>query len=210
MDNRYEVLKGLPTYGDIAIPIIDEDDIFVSEGYVVKFYKNDGSTWIANFPKGESNLSFVKEISKNNYILVISGGDGYLMNPNHHKPVKKLQYFAEEMIERDDGRLILVSITDIMFLDENAAIEWEKNIGLDGIKDLKLDDNKLIGYCYNIFIDYEKNNDLWVKFTIDLDTKEVEGGCYNFPEVVVKIPWFKYFITTVIIGHLIYVFSMIS
>ena len=122
MNKRFEVLDGLPAYGDMAVPIVSDDEVFVSEGYVVKFYKDDGSTWIANFPQGLSSLSFVKEIPNNNSVLVVAGGDGYLMNPNHTKPIQEFNYFADEMVERDDGKLILASLAEIIFLDENARL----------------------------------------------------------------------------------------
>jgi hypothetical protein len=194
MNKRYEVLDGLPAYGDMAVPIVSDDEVYVSEGYVVKFYKDDGSTWIANFPQGLSSLSFVKEIPNNNSILVVAGGDGYLMNPNHTKPIQEFNYFADEMVERDDGRLILASLAEIIFLDENANIEWEtRRISWDGIKDLKLNGNILTGYAYDIG-KYDENNDdnAWVKFTIDLDTKEIEGGCPNFKILPEKKSWYKY------------------
>jgi len=194
MNKRYEILDGLPAYGEMAIPIVDEDEVFVSEGYVVKFYKDDGSTWIANFPQGLGSLSFVKEIPNNNSILVVAGGDGYLMNPNSTKPIQEFNYFADEMIENDDGRLILASLTDIIFLDQNAEIEWETGrISWDGIKDLKLDGNILTGYAYDVGM-YDENNDdnAWVKFTIDLETKKIEGGCDFSEEVIERKPWYKY------------------
>jgi len=209
MKKRYEVLDGLPTYGDMAVPIVSDGDIFVSEGYVVKFYKDDGSTWIANFPQGLGTLSFVKEIPNNNSILVVAGGDGYLMNPNHTKPIQEFDYFADEMVERDDGRLILASLTDIMFLDENAEIEWETGrISWDGIKDLKLEKNILTGYAYDVGM-YDENNDdnAWVKFTIDLETKEIEGGCDFSGEVIERKSWWKYLWVGIFIVSLNYIVS---
>ncbi len=194
MDKRYEILDGLPTYGEMAIPIVEEGEILASEGYVVKFYKDDGSTWIANFPQGLSSLSFVKEIPNSNTILVVAGGDGFLMNPNYSKPIQKFNYFADEMVERDDGRLILASLTDIMLLDKNAEIEWETGrISWDGIKNLKLDGNILTGYAYDVGM-YDENNDdnAWVKFTINIDTKKIEGGCTNFEIVSEKKSWSRY------------------
>ena len=209
MNKRYEILDGLPTYGDMAVPIVSDSEVFVSEGYVVKFYKDNGSTWIANFPQGLGSLSFVKSIPNNNSILVVAGGDGYLMNPNHTKPIQEFNYFADTMVERDNGRLILASLTDIMFLDENAEIEWETGrVSWDGIKDLKLEGNILTGYAYDVGM-YDENNDdnAWVKFTIDLETKEIEGGC-NFSVLEVsekKLGW-KYWIIFILIVSIFQIF----
>ena len=191
MNKRYEVLDGLPTYGDMAVPIVGEDDIFVSEGYVVKFYKDDGSSWIANFPKGYTNLFSVIEFSNSDNLFVISGGEAYLMNPNYSKPIKDFYYFVEEFVKSDNGGLIIATLTDIIFFDEYAEEEWRINISFDGIKDLKLDNNNLTGYCYDIFITDE--SDSWKSFFINLDTKEVEGGCSQPENFKEKKPWYKYF-----------------
>ncbi len=193
MNKRYEILDGLPAYGEMAIPIVDENEVFVSEGYVVKFYKDDGSTWIANFPKGFNNYSCVKELKNSNNLLVVAGGDGYLMNPNYLEPIKDFYYLIEEIIEKDDG-FVLSTLTDIIFLNEYAEIEWKTGrISWDGIKDLKLDGNILTGYAYDIGM-YDENNDdnAWVKFTIDLETKKIEGGCNFSEEVIERKPWYKY------------------
>lgn len=201
MDKRYEVLASLPTYGDMAIPIVEEGKIFVSEGYVVKFYKDDGSTWIANFPQGLGALSLVKEIPNNNTILVVAGGDGYLMNPNHTKPIREFNYDADQMLERDDGRLILASCTDIMLLDKNAEVEWKTGrISWDGIKDLRLDGNILVGYAYDACARDIDDDDAWVKFTIDLETKEIEGGCNFWEETTKKYNWKYWLIFILVMG----------
>ena len=190
MNKRYEILDGLPSYGEMAIPILDGDDIFVSEGYVVKFYRDDGTTWIANFPKGYTNLFSVIEFSNNDNLFIISGGEAYLMNPNYSKPIKDFYYSVEEFVKNDNGGLIIATLTDIIFFDEYAEEEWRINISFDGIKNLKLDNNTLTGYCYDIFI--TDGSDSWQPFFINLDTKEVAGGCSQ-PEILKeKKPWYRY------------------
>jgi len=192
MNQRYEILDGLPTYGEMAIPIVDEDDIFVSEGYVVKFYKDDGSTWIANFPKGFNNFSCVKELKNSNNLLVVSGGEGYLMNPNYPEPIKDFYYSIEEIIKRDDNGFVLATLTDIIFLNEYAEQEWRQNISWDGIKDLQIKGNLLSGYCYDIFLNDENRNDFWIKFTLNMDTKEFKGGCSKLEDFKERKPWYRY------------------
>jgi len=87
MNKRYEVLDGLPTYGEMAIPITYNDELFVSEGYVVKFYKNDGTDWIANFQLGWTDTSKVISSNKSNIIFVVAGGIGYIINPDSIEPI---------------------------------------------------------------------------------------------------------------------------
>ncbi len=190
MAKRYEVLKGLPTYGQMAISITNNDELFVSEGYVVKFFRDDGSTWIANFSTGYNNLFTIIEFLDSKNLLVIAGGEGYFMNPNSSKPDKEFVYYIEEFVKRENGGFIFATLTDIIFFDEYAEEEWKINISYDGIKDLTIKGNELRGYCYDIFaID---NDDMWVKFMINIDTKELEGGCGDIEIIPEKKPWSRY------------------
>ena len=52
VQRRYEILDGLPTYGPMYVPVSEDGEPFYSEGFVVRFYKSDGSEWVANFKPG--------------------------------------------------------------------------------------------------------------------------------------------------------------
>ena len=198
MDKRYEILDGLPTYGDMAIPITYNNEILVSEGYVVKFYKDNGTDWIANFQLGWIKSCQVIANKYTNIIIVIADGAGYIMNPNKTEPIRILDYSIYEIIQMDSGSFIIASDSGIMILDKNGELEWESEYqSWDGIKDLKLNENILTGYAYDIFA-YEEldENSAWIKFTVNLDTKEIEGGKYIIPEFEVsekKLGW-KYWV----------------
>jgi hypothetical protein len=62
-DKRYEILDGLPSYGPIYISISQDGIPFYSEGFVVRFYKSDGTNWVANFKPGWTNSSGVYEFN---------------------------------------------------------------------------------------------------------------------------------------------------
>jgi len=61
LKKNYEILKGLPSYGKMYIPITNFENEKYSEGYVVRFFKKDGTDWVTNFGKGWSNYSNVFE-----------------------------------------------------------------------------------------------------------------------------------------------------
>jgi len=203
MKKRYKILKGLPTYGDMAIPITSNDELFVSEGYVVKFYKDDGAEWIANFQMGWTETSKVIAYTNSNLIMIIVGGTAYIMNPNTMQPLKIITYGITEVLSMDDGKFIISNETTLAILDKNAEIEWHsKYIGWDGIKDLKLDGNIVTGYAYNVFA-YEEldTKSSWIKFTLNIETKEIEGGTFSPHEIVEKkLGWRYWFIFILIVG----------
>jgi hypothetical protein len=124
-------------------------------------------------------------------VIVIAGGTAYIMNPNKPEPIRIFDYDISEIIEMDDGSIIISNETDIIILDEYGKIKQRyDDIGFDGISNLKLEKNILTGLCYNIFI--TDNGDSWQPFFINLDTKEVAGGCSQ-PEIFKeKKPWYRY------------------
>src|SRR5580658_7797405 len=83
-EKRYEILDALPTYGPMYIPIPSP---FYSQGFVIRFYKEDKSEWVANFLPGGSGFNCVCEFSNSKNILVIAGGACYMMNPEETKPI---------------------------------------------------------------------------------------------------------------------------
>ena len=66
---RYEVLESLPAYGPMYVPVTDTDEPFYSQGYPVRFYKSDGTTWVANFKPGWTGLNAVYDFNEQKHIL---------------------------------------------------------------------------------------------------------------------------------------------
>jgi hypothetical protein len=169
---RYEVLKGLPPYGKPAIPMVPDGELFVSEGFVVKFYKEDGNEWIGNFPKGVTDLFAVRSFDTSQLLLIISGGDGYLIDPNKPEVLKYFDYMVTEMLEWEEGKLILASYDSVTAIDKSGHVVWKVDLdGSDGVKDLYIDDHVLFGKAYDIY-GYERE-DPWVVFYVDLITQEL-------------------------------------
>lgn len=60
---------------------------YYSEGFVVRFHTDHGTSWVGNFDPGWTGLNAVYDFDHQTYILVIAGGTCYLMNPNDIKPI---------------------------------------------------------------------------------------------------------------------------
>ncbi len=70
---RYEILNSLPPYGPMYIPITEDGDPYYSEGYVIRFYKSDGTDWVANFQPGWTVFDGVFDFPQLDLIVVIAG-----------------------------------------------------------------------------------------------------------------------------------------
>lgn len=187
--NVHRKLDSLPAYGDMYIPISESGEPFYNEGYVIEF--NDGNkTWVANFQLGLSDLNFTYEFSEER-VLVVAGGEAYLMDPKSKAPIsvfgggfKHFIIYGQTLIISDD--------VSVDFINENG-IMWESpRISFDGIDDLKIENRILIGKSYDPMNDADE----WIDFTINIDTKEVQGGSYrkyylDTGQPIKKKPWWK-------------------
>jgi hypothetical protein len=175
-EKRYEILKGLPPYGPMYIPISDDEEPFYSEGYIVKFKKSDGEEWVANFRQGWTNYNNIFDLPELNLIVVFAGGQGYIMNPEEQKPKMTFGLTIKDVIQKEDRGLICSDGIHILLLDNKTGEIWKSDrISWDGIKDLKLVDNKISGQTY----DPTNSNQHWSDFELDLETKEIKGGSFQ-------------------------------
>jgi hypothetical protein len=182
---RYEILEALPTYGPMYIPVTENGEPFYSEGFAVRFYKTDGTQWVANFEPGCTDLKTVIELTDTNNLLIIAFGTCYLMNPDHTKPLSVFGVGYLATFITQDGRLILQDQTDLTIVEPNGN-HWDtERISWDGLKELALDKNIVTGFAYNTMYDAHE----WVNFSYNIDTKELLGGSYPRPHKIKKSKW---------------------
>lgn len=179
-------MEALPTYGPMYIPVTENEETFYSEGFSVRFYKSDGTDWVANFKPGWTNLKIIYELKDTSNLLVIAGGICYLMNPNETKPVSVFGDFFSTVLQVQDGRIVLQNQTDLTIIETDGNHWDSERISWDGLKDLKLENNIVIG----LSCDPMNEADEWVNFTYDIDTKLLTGGSYKRYETIKK-PWWK-------------------
>lgn len=189
--NRFEVLKSLPAYGPMYIPINTDGEDFFSEGFVVKFYTKDGTNWVANFKPGWTNYYDVFDYPKFNIVVVIAGGYVYVMSPEIRKPINSYELAIEQALNHNNENLILSDSTEIFYYNIYQSNLWcSERLSIDGIKDLKIDKNVLFGKTYDL-----SDTEQWEDFSINLDTKEIKGGSFikNNPTTALrKKSWWNF------------------
>jgi len=183
---KYEILEALPTYGPMYIPVTENEEAFYSEGFAVRFYKLDGTNWVANFKPGWTDLKIIYELKDTSNLLVIACGTCYLMNPEETKPISVFGVGYSTVFKTEDGRLVLQDQTDLTIVETNGN-HWDtERISWDGLKDLKLENNIVTGLAYDPMNDADE----WVNFTFDINVKTLTGGSYKIYETINK-PWWK-------------------
>ncbi|MFL5742598.1 MAG: hypothetical protein ACJ75B_20410 [Flavisolibacter sp.] len=175
VQRRYEILDGLPPYGPMYIPVSEDGKPFYSEGFVVRFYKSDGSEWVANFKPGWTAFSLAVDYPDINRIVVIAKGQGYIMTPDQELPIATFGVDIKDAIKTAGNRIVLVDDIYMRLLEDNGTVWQSERISWDGIKDVKVQDNILSGLSYDPMDSINE----WIPFSIDLDTKETTGGSYR-------------------------------
>ena len=176
----------MPTYGAMYIPVTESGEPFYSEGFAVRFYKKDGSEWVANFQPGWTDLKEIYELKHTSNLLVIAYGTCYLMNPDDTKPISVFGVGYVTVLNTKDGRLILQDQTDLTIIETNGNHWHTDRISWDRLKELKLENNIVSGLSYDPMNDADE----WVNFSFDIDNKTLTGGSYNRYEMIKK-PWWK-------------------
>jgi hypothetical protein len=171
---RYEILPSLPAYGPMHISITHNGFPFYSEGFVVRFYKDDGSDWVANFQPGWGTLDRVIEFNNSSNLLVIAFGTCYLMDPNDITPIEDFGLQYSKIFNASKGRLILQDVTDFTIIEPDGTYWNTPRISWDGLKDVKVEDNVVSGLAFTPVDTPE-----WVEFSYDIDTKILTGGSYK-------------------------------
>jgi hypothetical protein len=176
-EKQYEILEGLPPYGPMYASVTaDSDEPFFSEGFVLRLFKSDGTSWVANFRPGWTKYSKVFDFPTHKSVVVIAGGQGYIMSPDDEKPKLTFGLTLTDVLQTDNGSLVCANNTDIIFLDNSTGQLWRsERISWDGIKDLKIIDDILYGKTYEA----QSSIDEWSAFSINLKTKEIEGGSWR-------------------------------
>ncbi len=178
MSKRYEILKSLPAYGPMYVPIAEDGRPFYYEGFPVRFYKSDGSSWVANFNPGWTKVNAVYDFPQFNRMIVIAGGTVYIMNPDEEKPRMIFNGGICEVLEADNGYLVCdYSGIEILIFDVHTGWLWcSPRISWDGFDRLQLDGDMLTGFSYDIGC---REEDMWIPFTLNIETKELSGGSYS-------------------------------
>lgn len=183
---RYEILEALPVYGPMYIPVTESGEPFYSEGFAVRFFKTDGTEWVANFQPGWTELRKVLEFEGTSKLLVIANGACYLMLPDETRPLSVFGVGYSDLIKADKQRLVLQDQTDLTIIEANGEHWHTERISWDGLKDLKIENNMVTGLSYDPMYDADE----WVIFSYDLNNKILTGGSYN-RHTTVKKPWWK-------------------
>lgn len=158
------------------VPVSNDDKEFYSQGFVVRFFKSDGSDWVANFELGLGGLSGVYDLpDKPNTFVVFANGTCYFMTPENTKPIKTIKGGFQQLFFSDSHQIILLDFIDVTIIETDGQHWNSERISWDGFKDIKLIGDNLSGLSYDPM---DKSNE-WIVFVFNIKTKQITGGSYR-------------------------------
>lgn len=171
---RYEILASLPVYGTMYIPITFNGIPSYSEGFPVRFYKTDGTEWVANFQEGWTKLKQIVALEDTSNVLVIAGGICYLMDPDITEPIQVFGAGCCNIFKADNHRLVLQDNSCLTIVEPDGEHWSTERISWDDLTDITVKDNIVSGFAYDPLNKFKE----WVEFSYNLDTKILTGGSY--------------------------------
>ena len=174
----WEILPGLPPYGDPAQPFSSTGMGMHREGLVVRFRQGDGSNWTGNFQRGFGDAETVLSHPNGHGVVVLAGGTAYIVDPAKQQLLRSFGadiQFAERL--PDSTNLVLGNGLWFECLTSDGSGWRTRRISWDGMRNLELvGSDGLSGEAYSPL------DDDWHSFILDLRSGHVTGGSYNDPE----------------------------
>jgi hypothetical protein len=173
---RFEVLKGLPPYGPIALPF-PEAWAGHSEGLVIRFEPDAGEAWVGNFRRGSKGCEGALLHPNGREVVVVSRGQFFVVDPESHLLVAMGAPDIQDLIALPDLSAIVIS-DGIQFEAINPTGSWWRSprISWDGLRNVRREGMALRGEA---FTPLAPNDGAWFPFSLDLTTGRCADAIYE-------------------------------
>ncbi len=176
----FQILPGLPPDGPTAVPFGAGGWTVAwgghREGLVIRFRSGSNETWVANFQPGGGGWEGVLEHPNRQHVIVVSRGQGYVVDPASHQLVQTFSGSVQLVVEVPSLKAILLS-DGLGFEAINSEGTWwtSRRIAWDGIRAIKVQGTTLRGEASSPV----GGSETWVPFTLDLMTGQCHDGTYE-------------------------------
>lgn len=172
MPIAFKELPGLPARGPMAIAFPPSWGHLGREGKVVEF-EVAGGAWSGNFQPGLGGLDVVRVCSGGDRVLVLAGGDAWIVDPERRN-AERLLPAVDLMLDVPDGSGWILSRQGLALARlVDARLAWHtRRLSWDGFDQIKIQGDLIRGMAYSPL------DAGWHEFSVDLRTGASTGGCY--------------------------------
>jgi len=171
----FKVLPGLPTGGPIHLSFSDTGQGKHSEGFVVEFHPADGETWVGNFVRGGLTLFSTAILHLDGrLVVVVSGGQAYLVDPQRRALVETFGGMIQNLFEIPErGLLLFQTPFDFFAINATRRVWKTRRLAVEEFRSVRVEGDRLIGEAGDM-------GNLWIPFEIELASGKVKGGSPAF------------------------------
>jgi hypothetical protein len=168
---KFKALDGLPVYGDLPELFSATGMGIHREGFVVEFFPTENrASWVGNFQRGGTQLNEVVEHPDGSDVIVIAGGECYVVNVENRQLKDNFGgYFNVIIPVPEKDILIFGSSIDFEAHGSSGRVWRSGRISWDGVRLLKLEGDTLTGEAWSF-------EDVWIPFSLDVNSGEHKGG----------------------------------
>ncbi len=145
------------------------------EGYVVEFRPPDASAWVGNFQPGGTQFYRVIEDLDAQAVLVVAGGQGYVVNEHTGQLLAEYDSDISFMEKHNKSGILIVGGNTNFTAYRDHIVFWRtRRISWDGFRNLRIAEDEIQGeaWCFD---------DTWHPFSVSLSTGHSTGGSYYEP-----------------------------
>jgi hypothetical protein len=170
----FELLPGLPGVGPYPEQFTATGHGTHSEGVVVRFHPRSSQAWVGNFQPGIYGYDGALLHPDGHTVIVVSGGQAYHIDPESRRLLRQFGgAIADVVQDRARGLLVFSDGIRLWAMDVGGERWQTERISWDGIRDLAIDGEVVIGEAYDPMCDR------WSSFSVSLETGTVRGGTYR-------------------------------
>ena len=171
----FAVLPGMPATGPYPKQVTRDGLGTHSEGFVVAFSPPEKQSWVGNFQLGLTQYSAAVRHPDEQRVLVIAGGQAYLVDPRTANLDESFGGGIERHWVLEDGQLVLLVHSGVEFEAIGAAgPRWRTaRLSWDGFRHLEINGASLAGEAWCA------PEQSWFRFEVDLRTGESRGGGFE-------------------------------
>lgn len=185
---NFRILPDIPSNSNLEQFSYMDKRIY-QEGVVLEIIPDKSSNWLANFQPGKSEFSGVYQHPNENDLIIISRGQGYIINPENRQLLESFGGCISEVINTsdisciffvDDFRLLCYASSG--FLWQNTEISWNR------VRKFKTKDYMFTGEFYS------SNDKCWQMFWLNTKTEEFHLGDFKWEYLLPKPerPWWQF------------------
>jgi len=175
--NDFEMLPGLPATGPWPVQFSATGQGLHREGFVVRIRPHHGEPWVGNFQPGIVGYRAVYPHPNGQHLIVISGGEGYVIDPETKSLVEAVWRTITSVHVYARQEMLVLNRQEVAFfsIGRGGRVWHTRRLSWDGFRNVEFRDGEIIGDGW------DAPNQAWHPFRVDVRTGRSSGFAYYLP-----------------------------